>query len=213
MFNNVILLTCSCRGLPFAIGQFCPHIFILLINFLDLYFLRPLETKTCIYTDFQCLNIQASLRWTKKKYHYLPFSLSCANTNNTEQCFDISFWHGTKTIPGGVSVHTLKNGDFGAISVTERTYAARISKVVDCKQSVFSSKSVKKSVKCGVRVLRREPSLPQSRSLFSASFQTFCLTAGAYLNRQKYGLFCSLLKWRVTYLFTLYQTAFRVGNT
>ena len=33
---------------------------------------------------------------------------------------------------------------------------------------------------------------PQSRSLFSASFQTFCLTARAYLNKQKYGLFCSL---------------------
>ena len=27
---------------------------------------------------------------------------------------------------------------------------------------------------------------------FSASFQTFCLTARAYLNTQKYGLFCSL---------------------
>ena len=35
--------------------------------------------------------------------------------------------------------------------------------------------------------------LPQSRSLFSASFQTFCLTARAYLSTQKYGLFCSLL--------------------
>ena len=34
---------------------------------------------------------------------------------------------------------------------------------------------------------------PQSGSLFSASFQTFCLTARAYLNTQKYGLFCSLL--------------------
>ena len=33
---------------------------------------------------------------------------------------------------------------------------------------------------------------PQSRSLFSASFQTFCLTARAYLNTQKYGLLCSL---------------------
>ena len=33
---------------------------------------------------------------------------------------------------------------------------------------------------------------PQSRSLFSASFQTFCLTARTYLNTQKYGLFCSL---------------------
>ena len=34
---------------------------------------------------------------------------------------------------------------------------------------------------------------PQSCSLFSASFHTFCLTARAYLNTQKYGLFCSLL--------------------
>ena len=34
---------------------------------------------------------------------------------------------------------------------------------------------------------------PQSRSLFSASSQTFCLTARAYLNTQKYGLFCNLL--------------------
>ena len=33
---------------------------------------------------------------------------------------------------------------------------------------------------------------PQSRSLFSASFQTFCLTDRAYLNTQKYALFCSL---------------------
>ena len=33
---------------------------------------------------------------------------------------------------------------------------------------------------------------PQSCSVFSASFQTFCLTARAYLNTQKYGLFCSL---------------------
>ena len=33
---------------------------------------------------------------------------------------------------------------------------------------------------------------PQSHSPFSASFQTFCLTARTYLNTQKYGLFCSL---------------------
>ena len=33
---------------------------------------------------------------------------------------------------------------------------------------------------------------PQSRSLFSASFKTFCLTAREYLNTQKYGLFCRL---------------------
>ena len=43
---------------------------------------------------------------------------------------------------------------------------------------IFFSKSVKKLVKCGVR----------------ASFQTFCLTARAYLNKQKYGQFCSLLQ-------------------
>ena len=33
---------------------------------------------------------------------------------------------------------------------------------------------------------------PQSRSPFSASPQTFCLTVRANLNKQKYGLFCSL---------------------
>ena len=32
----------------------------------------------------------------------------------------------------------------------------------------------------------------QSRSPFSASLQTFCLTVRAYLNTQKYGPFCSL---------------------
>ena len=49
-----------------------------------------------------------------------------------------------------------------------------------------------------VRRVRREKKVrifsvsPQSLSLFSASFQTFCLTARPYLNTQKYGLFCSL---------------------
>ena len=73
-------------------------------------------------------------------------------------------------------------------------------RTIDCKTVVFFSKSVKNSVKRGVRVLRaRSASLtrvfsvsPRSRSLFSALFETFCLTARAYLNRQKYGLFCSL---------------------
>ena len=72
------------------------------------------------------------------------------------------------------------------------------------------SKSVKKLVKCAVRVLRarsartshargacetreKKTVSPQARSLFSASFQTFCLTARAYLNTQNYGLFCSLI--------------------
>ena len=83
--------------------------------------------------------------------------------------------------------------------------------------SRFFSKSVKKSVKCGVRVCEareKKPTVrfpytvmssfrpggskrsssvsPQSRYLFSPSFQTFCLTAREYLNTQKYGLFCSL---------------------
>ena len=40
--------------------------------------------------------------------------------------------------------------------------------------------------------VRREKKKTQSHSLFSASFQTFRLTARAYLNTQKYGLFCSL---------------------
>ena len=64
----------------------------------------------------------------------------------------------------------------------------------------FSSKSVKKSVTRGVRVWCARTARasharsvsPHSRSLFSASFHTFCLTARAYLNTQKYGLFCSL---------------------
>ena len=37
------------------------------------------------------------------------------------------------------------------------------------------------------------PISPRAHSLFSASFQSFCLTARAYLNTQKYRLFCSLL--------------------
>ena len=76
------------------------------------------------------------------------------------------------------------------------------------KQSFFFAKSVKKSVKRGVRVLRAQSARasrvsPQSRSLFSASFQTFCLSARAYLNTQKYGLF---LQSRVfqSVLFSLY---------
>ena len=62
---------------------------------------------------------------------------------------------------------------------------------LDYKTVVFFSKSVKKSVKRGVRVLRAHVS-PQSHSLVSASFQTFCLTARAYLTTPKYRLFRSL---------------------
>ena len=58
--------------------------------------------------------------------------------------------------------------------------------------------AIKKSV-CGVSLTRAKRASgvavsPQSHSpSVSASFQTFCLTARAYLNTQKYGLFCSLL--------------------
>ena len=38
----------------------------------------------------------------------------------------------------------------------------------------------------------------ESRSPFSASFQTFCLAARAKLHTQKYGLFCSLSSPRTT---------------
>ena len=81
---------------------------------------------------------------------------------------------------------------------------------IDCKQSFFFSKSVKKWVKPGVRILRALrarashvrifSASSQSRSLVSASFQTFCLTTRAYLNTQKYGLFCSLATERITNL-------------
>ena len=72
------------------------------------------------------------------------------------------------------------------------------------KSRVFFSQNQLKKVICDVRVLRARSARasqgrrerkngifsvsPQSRSLFSASFQTFCLTARAYLNTQKYGL-------------------------
>ena len=42
--------------------------------------------------------------------------------------------------------------------------------------------------------------------LFSASFQIFCLTARAYLNTQKYGLFCSLILQNKVYGQLIYDT-------
>ena len=85
-----------------------------------------------------------------------------------------------------------------------------VTPLLDCKKVVFFPQNqYKKKVMCDVRVLRARSARasqgrrerkngifsvsPQSGSLFSASFQTFCLTARAYLNTQKYGLFCSLL--------------------
>ena len=68
---------------------------------------------------------------------------------------------------------------------------------LDCKTVGFFLKISKEFGKAWRKSLTRakRASLtrpPQSRSLFSALFQTFCLTARAYLNTQKYGLFCSL---------------------
>ena len=62
---------------------------------------------------------------------------------------------------------------------------------LDCKKSVFFLKISKKckvwrkSLVRAKRVRREKNVSPQSRSLYSASFQTFCLTARAYLNTQK----------------------------
>ena len=70
---------------------------------------------------------------------------------------------------------------------------------IDCKTVGFFLKISKEIGKAWRKSLTRAKRVrlifsvsPQSRSLFSASFQTSCLTARAYLNMQKYGLFCSL---------------------
>ena len=79
-----------------------------------------------------------------------------------------------------------------SIKIVSTTFCTLVTAYCTCKINCrrvgfFFSKSAKKSVKRGVRVS------PQSRSPFSASFHTFCLTARVYLNSQKYGLFFSLL--------------------
>ena len=61
---------------------------------------------------------------------------------------------------------------------------------MDCKTVGFFlkiSKEIGKAWRKSLRRARREKKIvsPQSSSLFSASFQTFCLTACAYLNTQK----------------------------
>ena len=58
------------------------------------------------------------------------------------------------------------------------------------------------------------PVFPQSRSPFSASLQTFCWTACAYLNTQKCGLCCSIncqMKAHVLYLRCI-ESLVLVGN-
>ena len=83
------------------------------------------------------------------------------------------------------------------LSVRERFYFWLAEKVavvfkLDCKTVGFFLKISKEIGKAWRMCLTRAKLQPQSRSLFSTSFQTFCSTALAYLNTQKYGLFCSL---------------------
>ena len=61
---------------------------------------------------------------------------------------------------------------------------------LDCKTVGFFLKISKEIGKAWRKSLARA----KPASLFSTSFQTFCLTACPYLNTQKYGLFCSLSK-------------------
>ena len=80
------------------------------------------------------------------------------------------------------------------------TYTLLITSLVsvelDCKTVGFFLK-ISKEIGKAWREARESLSLPLSRSLFSASFQTFCLTVRACLNTQKYGQFCSLqLNWK-----------------
>ena len=66
---------------------------------------------------------------------------------------------------------------------------------LDCKTVGFFlkiSKEIGKAWRKSLTRAKRAILTRQSRSLFSASLQTFCLTARAHLNTQKYGLFCSL---------------------
>ena len=58
---------------------------------------------------------------------------------------------------------------------------------------IKNSKEIGKSWRKSLTRANRASVSPQSCSLFSASFHTFRLTARAYLNTQKYGLFCSLV--------------------
>ena len=68
-------------------------------------------------------------------------------------------------------------------------------KTVGCfpKISKEIGKAWRKSLTRAKRASLTRPTGLSPVSLFSASFQTFCLTTRAYLNKQKYRLFCSLL--------------------
>ena len=53
-------------------------------------------------------------------------------------------------------------------------------------------KGWRKTLSCAKLASLERPTDVWGERLFSATFQTFCLTAHACLNTQKYGLFCSL---------------------
>ena len=86
------------------------------------------------------------------------------------------------TRPHSLRGRRLKGKGKGVLGKGVRTPATQASRACDAreKKRIFSVS-------------------PQSRSLFSASFQTFCLTARVYLNTQKYGLFCSLVMSKLDY--------------
>ena len=105
------------------------------------------------------------------------------------------------------SRHPLKSGNFGEYGENDEFDVARAPLIVviltkmanlaklDCKTVGFFlkiSKAIGNAWRKSLTRARRASLSPQSHSLFSASFQIFCLTARAYLNTQKYGLFCSL---------------------
>ena len=69
--------------------------------------------------------------------------------------------------------------------------AVMLSSYIDCKTVRFFLKISKEIGKAWRKSLARAKGASLTR-LFSASFHTFCLTTRAYLNMQKYGLFCSL---------------------
>ena len=75
---------------------------------------------------------------------------------------------------------------------TKTVHFGNILSALDCKTVGFPLKISKEIGNAWCKTLMRANRASQSRSLFSASFHTFCLTARAYLNTQKYVLFCGL---------------------
>ena len=78
---------------------------------------------------------------------------------------------------------------------SRRSTDARCRPPLECKTVGFFLKISKEIGKAWRKSPARANRASLTRpSLFSALFHTFCLTAGAYLNTHKYGLFCSLVR-------------------